>query len=210
MERCISETEREVLRLHGAGLPPHEIARRLGISETTVTWIVATIVSEWGVRRTDDLAVALAAARRGRWLAQLALPVAVMVVLTAATAVVLSTTGTLHGPVATPSTTPLATSFGSAEPSTSAPPAADGATVPTMRPSEPSAAPSLAPPPPTIAPVLPTIAPVLPTIAPVVPTIAPVVPTLPPVVPTVAPSLPPPLPPLPTVPPLPTPRLPAL
>jgi len=211
MERRITETEREVLRLHGAGLPPHEIAARLGISDTTVAWIVANIVGEWGARRTDDLALALASARRGRWVAQFALPVAVMGVLTLATVLVLGATGTLHGPLATPNATPSPTASGGTGPSTTkAPPAADGdgAKIAQTAAPQSSNAPAL----PTVAPVVPTIVPPLPTIPPVLPTLAPIVPTIPPVIPTIGPTVAPslPLPPLPTVPPLPTPHLPPL
>ena len=196
MERRISEPERAVLRLHGAGMPPYEIARRLGMSETTVTWIVSNLVSEWGARRTDQLAIALAASQRGRFVAQVALPLLVMAVLTVATVAALAATGTLHGPFIAPTASPIASpttlesppAFVERTPMGSVAPAA-GEGVPTVMPTAAPAAPTFVP---TRAPALPTLAPVLPT-----------------TVPTAAPTLPIPLPPLPTVPPLPTPHLPA-
>ena len=200
MERRLTAQERDVLRLFGSGLSVEEIADRLQISETTVAWIVGNLVSEWGTRRTDELARALAISRRDRFVAQFALPLGVMLVLTIATFVAVGATGTLHGPLSSPqpsrsaSPTTLAspgpttiTAVPSPTPGASGgqrPPAADGTT-----PLGPTPVPTLAPP---------TLQ---------LPTLAPIVPTLPPVLPTplrtVAPTLP--LPPLPTVPPLPTP-----
>lgn len=196
MERRLSAQEREVLRLYGSGLSVEEIAERLQISETTVAWIVGNLVSEWGTRRTDELARALAISRRDRFIAQFAMPLGVMLLLTIATFVALGATGTLHGPWPSPQATRSAspTTLGSSGPSTATavasptpvasggqPPAADGNT-PTL---------------------VPTVAPAtlqLPTLAPIIPTLPPILPTP---LPTVAPTLP--LPPLPTVPPLPTP-----
>jgi DNA-binding CsgD family transcriptional regulator len=194
MERRLSAQERDVLRFYGSGLSVAEIADRLQISETTVAWIVGNLVSEWGSRRTDELARALAISRRDRFIAEFALPLGVMLVLTIATFVALGATGTLHGPLTSPQATRNAspTTFGSAAPNavTAAPspapsasgeqrpPAADGST-----------------------PIAPTLVPTLgPTLVPIIPTLPPILPTP---LPTAAPTLP--LPPLPTVPPLPTP-----
>jgi DNA-binding CsgD family transcriptional regulator len=201
MERRLTAQERDVLRFYGSGLSVEEIADRLQISETTVAWIVGNLVSEWGTRRTDELARALALSRRDRFFAQFALPLGVMLVLTIATFVALGATGTLHGPQSSPQTTRNAspTTFGSSAPNTattapSPTPVASGGTE------RPPAADNSAPIAPT---AVPTFAPPtlqLPTLAPIIPTLPP---TLPTPLPTVAPTLP--LPPLPTVPPLPTP-----
>lgn len=197
MERQLTQQERDILRLHGSGLSSAEIARRLGISETTVAWIVGNLVGEWGAARTTDLARALSISRREQLVAQFALPLGVMLLLTAATVAVLGVTGTLHGPLfapdasrsASPTTlvSPGPTMTGRSTPSanpvvTQAPPAADGNTTPAATP----------------APLVPT--PRLATLPPVIPTIAPL--------PTPVRSLPLPILPLPTVPPLPTPSLP--
>ena len=200
MERRLSAQERDVLRLYGSGLSVEEVADRLQISETTVAWIVGNLVSEWGTRRTDELARALAISRRDRFVAQFALPLGVMLVLTIATFVAVGATGTLHGPPSSPKATrsPSPTAFASAAPN-----AVTAAPSPTPASSDgqrPPAADGSAP----IAPTLvPTFAP--PTLQ--LPTVAPILPTPPPIpprpLPTVAPTLP--LPPLPTVPPLPTP-----
>ena len=200
MQRRLTAQEREILRLHGSGLSSSEVARRLGISETTVAWIVGNLVAEWGAARTEDLARALSISRREQLVAQFALPLAVMLVLTLATFVALGA-GTLHGPLFAPSSSNSAspTTLGTSGPTTStgqpsatpvtsdAPPAADGNTPVPATP---------APIPATPAPVPAT--PRLVTLPPV-PTIVPPLPT---------PSLPLPLPSLPTVPPLPTPTLP--
>ena len=201
MERRLSEPERAVLRLHGAGLPPYEIARRLGMSETTVAWIVSNLVSEWGARRTAQLAVTLAASQRGRFVAQVALPLFVMAVITVATVAALGATGTLHGPIAP-------TDPASASPTTldTRPPLVEQTPMRSVAPAAGDGAPTIVP---TAAPAAPTFVPTVPTRAPALPTIAPVLPTtVPSIVPTALPSLPVPLPPLPTVPPLPTPHVP--
>jgi DNA-binding CsgD family transcriptional regulator len=197
MQRRLSAQEREILRLHGAGLAPSEIAARLGISATTVTWIVSKIVSEWGANRTDELARSLAIAQRGRLAAQFALPLAVMLVLTLATAAAIAATGTLHGPATSP-TAPASAStmtFTPQDPSAITYGPAFSA-VPSSPDGEPTPAASTAP-----------LAPTAPLVSPTVPTLAP----LPTALPTLAPpTLPVPLPPLPTVPPLPTPHVPPL
>ena len=201
MERRLSAQERDVLRLYGSGLSVEEVADRLQISETTVAWIVGNLVSEWGTRRTDELARALAISRRDRFFAQFALPLGVMLVLTIATFVAVGATGgTLHGPASSPEATRSAspTTLASAAPNTVT--AAPSPTPASSDGQRPPAADSSTPISPT---VVPTIAPPtlqLPTIAPILPTLPPILPTP---VPTVAPTLP--LPPLPTVPPLPTP-----
>jgi DNA-binding CsgD family transcriptional regulator len=204
MERRLSAQERDVLRFYGSGLSVEEIADRLQISETTVAWIVGNLVSEWGTRRTDELARALAISRRDRFFAQFALPLGVMLVLTIATFVALGATGTLHGPPSSPQATQNAspTTLGSSGPTTatavpSPTPVASGAQRPPAADGDaPTRVPTFAPP--TLP--LPTLAPINPTLAPIIPTLPP---TLPSPLPTVAPTLS--LPPLPTVPPLPTP-----
>ena len=217
MERRLTAQEREVLRLHGAGLTPPEIARVLEIGEMTVVWIIANLVAERGAVRTDGLARELAAPPARSFLPQIALLLMVVLVLTGAAVAALAATGTLHGPSfgATASPSASLATFGaparaSAQPTGEAivPPAAD-ANAPTATPNAPTAAPSAPPAAPTFAPVVPTRLPVVPSLVPV-PTLLPVPPTslpVPPVVPSVAPTLPGPLPPLPSIPPLPTPRV---
>jgi DNA-binding CsgD family transcriptional regulator len=198
MERRLTAQEREVLRLHGSGHSPTEIARRLGISETTVAFIVGNLVGEWGAARTEDLARALSSARRDQLFTQFALPLAVMLVVTFATVVALGTTGTLHGPLFAPTASHSAspTTLGTPPP-TSAPGQPGPSSTPDVpTPQAPNAADVNSPPAATPAPLPAT--PRLVTLPPAL--------TIPP--PTAAPSLPLPLPSLPTVPPLPTPTLP--
>ena len=199
MERRLTAQEREVLRLHGAGLTPPEIARTLEIGEMTVAWIVANLVAERGARRTEELARALAAPPpTSNLVTQLALSVAVLFVLVGAAT--LAATGTLHGPLVAPARS------ANASPTTQAPNGSTSASLaPTANPPAADAdARTFAP---TAPPAAPSFAPAIPTRLPVVPSLVPVAPTSLPM-PTVVPSLPVPLPPLPTVPPLPTPRLP--
>src|SRR6185503_7664196 len=199
MERRLGTQERDVLRLYGSGLSVAEVADRLQISETTVAWIVGNLVSEWGTRRTDELARALAISRRDRFIAQFAMPVGVMLLLTIATFVALGATGTLHGPQSTPPASQSAspTTFdnsGSTATHTPSPSATSTPGTPERPPAADASAPAPTLAPPTLVPVLPTVLPIVPP-----PTVAPSLLPLP----TVAPTLP--LPPLPTVPPLPTP-----
>src|ERR1700741_1306003 len=98
MERRLTAQEREVLRLHGAGLSPPEIARVLEIGEMTVVWIIANLVAERGAVRTDGLARQLAAPPARSFLPQIALSLMVILVLTGAAVAALAATGTLHGP----------------------------------------------------------------------------------------------------------------
>lgn len=205
MARDLSPQEKEVLRLIGKGRSTEDIARHLGIAESTVVWYVSRAVTRYGPRQTEQLAVSLARAPRRR---ALALTTATLVALILAGAV-LASTGAL-GRV--PLLEPLAP-FGSAPPSPSratatpgsnalpdapatregsAPPAADG--IPSASPSP--SAPGLAPP--TTAPLIgPAAQPVMPPVS--VPTGTPPLPSI--ALPTVplpsAPLATPPIPPLP-------------
>jgi DNA-binding CsgD family transcriptional regulator len=214
MLRSLAPREKQVLRLLGAGYPPEDIAREVGISEGTVVWIVGNIVGEIGARSTSQLAASLAPRRWSslpiaRWsnrpLARVALPAAALAIALLLGAVALARTGLLHVPSA-----PLATDERASAPvptpdttATSGPGFVPGATPATGPDAVPSAVPSDA--------GSPSGEPTSPT--PVTGTLPPASPALPPApavpVPTgtgaPAPSLPLPLPSLPTVPPLPTP-----
>ena len=199
MTRDLSRTEREVLRLFGAGRSPRQIAAELGISDTTVLWVIGHSVAERGVGGTNVLASSLTRSRVF-WLPRVALPLAAVIVLTLGVAA-LAKTGTWRGPFATPPPTTEDASPATFAPSMSAEPPrtlAPGAPVtesPALATASPQAAPA------TAAPLgAPTTALPLPTLA------APLVPSVPLPTPTVAPTLPLPLPSLPTVPPLSTPR----
>jgi Bacterial regulatory proteins, luxR family len=192
----LTSLERSVLQLLGAGLDVPEIARRLGVHETTVLWCVGHLVATYGPQRIEALAASLArpasaeavvAARR--WtprrsavgaavLYALSIGVLITSIAVAAAWVV---AGVHNGPAATlrPAT---------AVPAQSARASAPAATL------DPAATPTDAPQPAPLVTAVPTALPL------------PSVPALP--VPTVAPAPTLPLPPLPTVPPLPVPHLP--
>jgi DNA-binding CsgD family transcriptional regulator len=214
MERRLTAQEREVLRLHGAGLSPAEIARVLEIGEMTVIWIIANLVAERGAVRTDQLARTLAAPPARSPLPRIALSLMVVLVLTGAAVAALAATDTLHGPFFGRSARPSASlaTFG-APARASTPPSSDPTIPPAAGANAPTPGASTAPPAaPTFAPVIPTRLPVVPSLVPVptLPTVPPVSPTivpLPSVTPTAMPTLPGPPPPLPTVPPLPTPHV---
>lgn len=194
MTRELSRTERDALRLFGAGRSAHEIAAELGISQSTVLWLIGNVVAERGVRDTDALADSLAHPRR-LW-SSFALPLGATIVLTLGVAA-LAKAGGVHvaGPAAT---APGAVERGSptALPVRTAPAGTLAPNAPATEPraSSPATAAPIAPPqrtspvsaPPVTAPPLPTLRAPLPT----------------------APAAPIPLLPLPTVPPLPTPHLP--
>ncbi len=91
MARDLSPQEKEVLRLIGAGRTTEDIARRLGIAESTVVWYVSRAVTRYGPRQTERIAVSLARAPRRRALA-LVLATLVALVLSGA---VLASTGAL-------------------------------------------------------------------------------------------------------------------
>src|SRR6185503_10986310 len=174
MERRLGTQERDVLRLYGSGLSVAEVADRLQISETTVAWIVGNLVSEWGTRRTDELARALAISRRDRFVAQFAMPLGVMLLLTVATFVALGATGTLHGPQVTPTASQSAspTTFdnsGATATRTPSPSATSAPGTPERPPAADASTPTPTLAPPTLVPVLPTVAPILPPL----PTVAP-------------------------------------
>ena len=97
MTRNLSRTERDVLRLFGAGRSPRQIAAELGIADTTVLWVIGHLVTERGVLGTNALANALSRSRR-RWAARIALPLTAAIVLTLGAAA-LANTGSLHFPV---------------------------------------------------------------------------------------------------------------
>lgn len=159
MARDLSPQEKEVLRLIGKGRTTDQIARRLGIAESTVVWYVSRAVTRYGPRQTEQIAVSLARAPRRR---ALALVTATLVALVLAGAVLASTV--LGG---VPMLQPLAP-LGSQSPSPS------GAT-PTPRSqvlpdapatrdepaSTPNALPSTSPPPSSPAPALGTTAPLI-------------------------------------------------
>jgi len=193
MTRELSQPERDVLRLFGAGRSASEIATELGISQSTVLWLIGHVVAERGERDTEALANSLArpqARSRGRP-SSLAVPLAAIIVLTLGVAA-LAATGTVHLPGLPGAVAPA---IGTASPATLPDTALPVSTAPAM----------------TFAPDAPGTEPAATgraTAPPIQPsTAAPPLPTLPVPLPT-APALPIPLPPLPTVPPLPTPHLP--
>ena len=189
MPTDLSNEERAVLRELGRGRTTDQIARRLGIAESTVIWYVSRAVSRYGPRRTEQLAFMLARGARRR---ALALIVAVGLMLLLGIAIVSAT----HAfGIGLDFRTPVPTARPSASPSlVPTASAGSGGAAPTARPTTGPPADATAPPLLTSTPM---------PIVPVVP-----LPTIP-----LATALPSPLPlpslPLPSL-PVPTPGVPRL
>lgn len=183
----LSPREKDVLRLIGEGKTSAEVARQLGVAESTVLLLVGQSVSRLGAARAEEIAAHLAHDRRSSLLGSILVALAGLAVSLFALGIVVASVGLVRGP--SPSGPPSVSSA-------AATPAA-GATAPPT----PTRAPTTREPRPTV-PRLPTLPPFSTDRALLV-TPAP----LPTTLPTIEP-LPIPLPPLPTVPPLPTPRLP--
>jgi DNA-binding CsgD family transcriptional regulator len=206
----LTSLERSVLQLLGTGSDVPEIARRLGVHQSTVLWCVGHLVTMYGPQRVEALAASLArpasaealvaerpwTPRRSMVGASVLYALSIGFLITSiAVAAAWVVDGVHNGPAATARPASPTESAPASVPAATLDPLATATYTPQSAP--PQSSPGTAATAPPLAPLI--------TAVPSAPPL-PAVPSVP--LPTVAPTPALPLPPLPTVPPLPTPHLP--